>query len=76
MLVGAGEGSNSTTVEHARWSWPREVTEAREEAERRLITPCRILPGYGPLGGPEDHRYLCLPDDVQLLKAQKGTPGA
>ena len=71
LLVGAGEGSSPSTAEPARWSWPREVTEAREEAERRLITPCRILPGYEPLAGPEDHRYLCLPDDTELLKAQK-----
>ena len=39
LLVGAGEGSSPSTAEPARWSWPREVTEAREEAERRLITP-------------------------------------
>ena len=40
LLAGAGQPEASSTPEPTRWSWPCEVTEAREEAERRLITPC------------------------------------
>ena len=71
LLAGAGQPEHSDTPEPTRWSWPCDVTEAREEAERRLITPCRILPGYEPMSGPDEHRYLHLPDDDELLKAQK-----
>ena len=42
-----------------------------EPAERRLITPCRILPGYEPTNVPNEQRYLTLPDDTELHKLQQ-----
>ena len=42
-----------------------------EPAERRIITPCRILPGYEPANIPNEQRYLILPDDAELHKLQQ-----
>ena len=74
LLVATGQTPGMDTPEPARWSWPCESTDPREEAERRLITPCRIMPGYEPPAdteSPESHRYLALPNDEELLKLQQ-----
>lgn len=74
LLAGVGEeelGGSAPTFE--------EVPEEEEEegVEVRMVTPCRILPGFARELVPsssKDCRYLEVPNDAELLLAQKADP--
>ena len=73
-LAGVAEGEEPLKPAMGGEWKPRDSPE--EGLETRVITPCRILPGYTPQEDPElqRHRYLAVPNDEELIRAQEEDP--
>ena len=73
-LAGVAEGEEPLKPAMGGVWKPRDSLE--EGLETRVITPCRILPGYTPQEDPElqRHRYLAVPNDEELIRAQEEDP--